>query len=88
MDRVLASEARGCGFDPRRAHHRINSASSLVASEVPEPPRGAIFDLRLNVYVPSVQRVAFYESTSRFNIVTHQGGKYFVGSNGVFDLNA
>jgi len=44
--------------------------------------------LRLNVYVPSVQRVAFYESTSRFNIVTHQGGKYFVGSNGVFDLNA
>ncbi len=45
MDRVLASEARGCGFDPRRAHQFIaktlkvfvaSGNSIAFARELPE----------------------------------------------------
>ena len=38
-----------------------------------------------DVEVANVKRIGFDEITSRFNVITHQRGKNFVGRDGVFD---
>ena len=60
-----------------------------IAKEVyPDDPEGNSYKITLSdIQVRHRQGVFLDKLTTRFYLVTHQGGKYLVGGNGIFDSN-